>query len=474
MLLLSRLVEEPQDRNILSPHPHDEVERLVRKRDLVGLRALCEDWEPFDLAHMISELPPELEAVAFRVLPKHLAASAFEYLEFEQQEALIRALGLEQAAGILDEMAPDDRTALLEEVPSGVQQQILALLTKEEREIAKRLLGYEEGSIGRLMTPDYLALNEHMTVREALAFIHDNGEDKETLNVVYVVGADGKLIDGLRIRKLLLADGDEKVGDVVTNTLVSLFAADAAESAVEVFKQTDLYALPVTSSTGKILGIVTLDDVLDVAEKRATDDMQQLGASAKLEDPYLELSVWQMLLKRGPWLVILFLGGIFTANAMAGYENEIEQAAVLVIFLPLIIASGGNSGSQAATLIVRAMALGEVRLVDWLTVLRREVFNGLAIGATLGVIGFVIVCIGAQFSPIFTEHWPHVALAVGTALVGVILWGSLVGSMLPLALHKVGLDPATSSAPFVATLVDVTGIVIYFTVAATILRGTLL
>jgi magnesium transporter len=467
-------VESPQDRNIQSTHPHEEIERLVQARDLAGIRAFCENWEPFDLAHMLSDLSPEEKAIAFRVLPKTLAADAFEYLEFEQQEHLLHALGLKAAAGILDEMAPDDRTALLEEVPSAIQKQLLGLLTPEERDVAKQLLGYHEGSIGRLMTPDYLALNETMTVREALDFIHRNGEDKETLNVVYVVDAHGTLLDGLRIRKLLLADPDEKVGDVVTHTLVSLFAGDQAESAVEIFRETDLYALPVTSSTGKILGIVTLDDVLDVAEQRATDDMQQVGGSARLEEPYLELNVWQMLLKRGPWLVVLFLGGLFTANAMAFFEGEIDKAAVLVIFLPLIIASGGNSGSQAATLIIRAMAVGEVHLTDWLLVLGREVMNGLAIGLMLGLIGLSIVSVGAQFSPIFTEHWPRVALAVGVALVGVVLWGSLVGSMLPLGLKKIGLDPATSSAPFVATLVDVTGIVIYFTVAATVLRGTLL
>ncbi len=463
-----------EDRNILSPHPHAEIESLIRARDFAGLRRLCEKWEPFDLAHLLSELPPEMRAVAFRVLPKDLAADAFEYLEFDEQESLLHALGLKEAAGILDEMAADDRTALLEEVPSHIQKKIISLLGDEERQVAKQLLGYHEDSIGRLMTPDYMALNEAMTVREALDYIHENGEDSETLNVVYVLDGRGKLIDGLRIRKLLLADPDERIGDIVTHTLVSLFAGDKAESAVEVFRETDLYALPVTSASGKILGIVTLDDVLDVAEQRATDDMQQVGGSARLEDPYLELSVWQMLLKRGPWLVVLFLGGALTANVMSFFGGEIEKAAILVIFLPLIIASGGNSGSQAATLIIRAMAVGEVRLGDWLIVLGREILNGLTIGVTLGMIGLGIVAVGAQFSTLFTDHWIRVAIAVGAALTGVVLWGSLVGSMLPLALKKLGLDPATSSAPFVATLVDVTGIMIYFKVASLLLRGTLL
>ncbi len=456
------------------PHPHEEIEALVTARNLPGLRALCEDREPFDLAHLLTELSPELRAVAFRALPKALAADAFEYLHSEQQQSLLHALGTKEAAGILDEMAPDDRTALLEDVPAHVQKQLISHLDAREREIATQLLGYDEHSIGRLMTPDYMALAETMTVGEALTHIRENGRDSETLNVVYVLDDRGKLIDGVRIRKLLLANPDDLIGDIVSHTLVSLLAGNSAESAVEIFRQTDLYALPVTSGSGKILGIVTLDDVLDVAEQRATDDMQQVGGSARLELPYLDLTVWRMLLKRGPWLVILFFGGLLTANAMAYFDGEIEKAAVLVIFLPLIIASGGNSGSQAATLVIRALAVGELRLRDWFRVLGREILNGLAIGGTLGVIGLAIVAVGAQFSSIFTEHWPQVGLAVGVALAGVVLWGSLVGSMLPFALRRCGLDPATSSAPFVATLVDVTGIVIYFTVAAFFLTGRLL
>lgn len=447
---------------------------MVTSRDFAGLRRLCESYEPFDLAHLLSSLPPELQAVAFRTLPSELAAGAFEFLEFEDQERLLKALGQKEVAGILDEMSADDRTALLEELPAGVQQKLLGWLSEDERQVARTLLGYPEDSVGRLMTTEYVGLGKEMTVREALDYIRANGHDKETLNVVYVIDPDGKLIDGLRIRKLLLADPEEVMEDLIDHTLVSLFAGEPAEDSVAVFRRTGLYSLPVTNSAGKMLGIVTLDDVLDLAEERATSDMQKLGASAELEEPYLELSVWQMLLKRGPWLVILFLGGLLTANAMAFFEGEIEKAAVLVIFLPLIIASGGNSGSQAATLIIRAMALGEVKISDWWCVLRREVLNGLAIGVVLGVIGAIIVSVGAQFSPIFTEFWPKVALTVGVALIGVILWGSLVGSMLPLILKKVGLDPATSSAPFVATFVDVTGIVIYFTVATAILAGALL
>lgn len=470
----SQETRHAEDRHLLGEHPHGEIERLIRARDFTGLREVCEKLDPSELAHLMVELPDEMEAVAFRVLPRRLAADAFGFLEFEDQERLLHALGQQEVAGILDEMPADDRTALLEELPSSIQRKLLDLLSEKERAVAQTLLGYPEGSVGRLMTPEYMALPKDITVGEALESIRKHGVDKDTLNVVYIVGERNRLIDALRIRKLLLSDPNKKLEEISDASLVALYAGEPAESAIPVFRQTGLFALPVTSSTGKILGIVTLDDVLEVAEERATLEMQKVGGSLGLDRPYLELTPPQMLLKRAPWLIILFIGGLLTANAMAFFEEEIEKAAVLVIFLPLIIASGGNSGSQAATLIIRAMAVGDVRLGDWVRILGREIVNGLAIGLVIGLIGLVIVVIGAQFSPIFTEFWPRVAVTIAAGLTGVILWGSLIGSMLPLFLRRLGLDPASSSAPFVATFVDVTGIVIYFSVAAVLLRGTLL
>ncbi len=451
-----------------------KISAFLGGRDLPGLRAYCEKLPAHELARHFTELPPASRGAAFRALPTGLAADAFEYFPKLEQQRLLHALGDQEVAEILDEMAPDDRTALLEDVPAPVQRKLIDQLNAGEREVATRLLGYDEDSVGRLMTPDYVALDGSMRIGEALDFIRERGRDSETLNVVYVIDPDGRLIDGLRIRKLLLATPDSRIADIVSHTLVSLTPEQPAESAIAVFRRTDLYALPVVTADGAMLGIVTLDDVLDVAEQRATDDMQQVGASAKLELPYLELSVWRMLVKRGPWLVLLFFGGLLTANAIAYFDGEIEKAAVLVIFLPLIIASGGNSGSQAATLVIRALAVGELRHRDWFRVLGREILNGLAIGGTLGAIGLAIVAVGAQFSSIFTVHWPLVALTVAISLLVVVLWGSLVGSMLPIALRRCGLDPATSSAPFVATFVDVTGIVIYFSVAATLLKDRLL
>lgn len=452
----------------------EQITRYIAERRFSELRSFCQLWEPVQIAKILSTLPDDMEAVAFRVLPKRVAAQAFDYLEVEDQLRLLHALGTRDVAGILDEMSPDDRTALLEELPSGIQQQLLSLLDAEEREVAKTLLGYPKGSIGRLMTPDYVSLNSEMTVAEALAYIRQHAPDSDTINVVYIVDERRRLVDGIRIRKLLLAHPDQKVKELASQGCVSLYAGDPAEKAVEAFRGTDFYALPVVTSTGKMVGIVTVDDVLDLAEERATREMQMVGGSSELDAPYLETSIPRMLLKRGPWLVILFLGGMLTANAMRVFEGEIEKAVVLTIFLPLIIASGGNSGSQAATLIIRSMGTGELRLKDWALVFRRELLTGFFLGVILGVIGFLRVFVEEAVANTLTTYWPLLGLTICLSLIGVVLWGSLVGSMLPFLLRRVGLDPATCSAPFVSTFVDVTGIVIYFTVAALILKGTLL
>jgi len=255
---------------------------------------------------------------------------------------------------------------------------------------------------------------------------------------------------------------------------VALKAADSQQSAVQVFRAQDLKALPVTDTTGILIGIVTIDDVLDVAEARATKEIQKIGGSEALDEPYMQIAFWRMVKKRGGWLVILFLGEMLTATAMGFFQREIERAVILALFVPLVISSGGNSGSQASTLVIRALALGEVRLRDWWRVMRREILSGLALGSILGGIGFLRISVWSAFSDIYGPHWLLVALTVGFALIGIVLWGTLSGSMLPFLLRRAGFDPAASSAPFVATLVDVTGLVIYFSVAALLLKGTLL
>ena len=452
-----------------------EIRSLIEARNFAGLREIFRDWPRADVAEVILDLPQDDRVIIFRVLPAALAADVFEYLDVEAQQELLRGMAHEQVVAILNEMSPDDRTALLEEMPSLAARQLIQLLTPEERRIAQALLGYPEGSVGRLMTPDFVAVREHWTVKEVLDYVREHGQDSETLNFIYVVDERGKLVDDLRIRNFLLRPLDTRVDEIMDRNFVHLTVNETQEEALNIFRKYDRAALAVVDSNGVLVGIVTQDDMLDVAEEEATEDIQKIGGMEALDEPYTTIPFPRMVKKRATWLIILFLGEMLTATAMQGYNSEIERAAILAMFLPLIISSGGNSGSQATTLVIRAMALGELRLRDWFRVVRKELLSGVSLGLILETIGFFRITLW-QYLHIFDYgkyHW-LVAFTVGVALVGVVLWGTLSGAMLPFLLRRCGLDPAASSAPFVATLVDVTGLVIYFNVALFILRGTLL
>jgi magnesium transporter len=451
-----------------------DLEALIETREFNTLREELKNWPAADLAELMEPLSAEKEAIVFRLLPREQAAEVFTYLSDERQEELLKAMAHEEVARILNAMDPDDRTSLLEELPANVIQHMLSLLSPEERRVASQLLGYEEDSVGRLMTPDFVRIRSNWTVERALDHIRRYGKDSETMSMIYVIDKDGRLIDDLRIRQLLLAAPETLISDIMDERVVSLKTTENRETAVEVFKDADLIALPVTDKDNVLLGIVTVDDILDVAEEEATEDIQKIGGSEALDEPYMKISIPKMVRKRATWLIVLFLSEMLTATAMGKFETEIARAVVLSIFVPLVISSGGNSGSQASTLIIRAMALGEVGLHDWWRVMRREILSGLALGGILGIIGFIRISTWALVFHSYGQYWPLLALTVGLALIGIVLWGSLAGSMLPFLLRRIGLDPATSSAPFVATLVDVSGLIIYFTVAALILRGTLL
>ncbi len=451
-----------------------DLENVIRDRDPSTIRRMLEKWSPQEIADLLDRLETQDQVIVFRLLPRNTSATVFEYLNTPAQEVLLKAMGQADVAKLLNDMAPDDRTHLLEELPASVTNQMLALLTAEERAVAISLLGYPEDSIGRLMTPDYVKVRQDWTVERVLDHIRQYGRDSETLSTIYVVDEQDVLMDDIRIRNILLASAETRVAELMDNKFVALKAADDQEIAVSIFRREDLTALPVTDSSGALIGIVTVDDVLDVAEAEATEDIQKIGGVEVLDEPFMQTALTRMIRKRASWLIILFLGEMLTATAMGFFEAQIAQAVVLALFVPLVISSGGNSGSQAATLVIRALALGELTLRDWSRVLGREFLAGFALGLLLGAIGFLRIALWSVFFKAYGEHWFEVGLTVGMALVGVVVWGTVVGSMLPFVLQLIGLDPATSSAPFVATLVDVTGLVIYFSAAILILRGTLL
>jgi magnesium transporter len=457
--------------NLLAP----DLKELIERRDFTRLREILCEFPVPELAEIFVDLKPDDEAVLLRILPKDRAAEVFEYLPRKDQEETLRALGTEEVARILNEIAPDDRTALLEELPSAVTQKLLTLLSPEERAVATTLLGYPKDSIGRRMTPDYVAVQQQWTVAEALEHLRQNNDKREWIAQLYVTDQDGRLLDFIRLRDLVVNPPQTPVARLLQHQNLALRVTDDQERAVAAFKKYDVTILPVVDSRGVLVGVVTVDDVMDVAEREATEDIQKLGGLEALDTPYFRTSMVEMLKKRAPWLSILFVSEMFTSTAMGYFEGEIAKAAVLAIFLPLILSSGGNSGSQATTLIIRAMALRDVKLRDWARVLRRELATGFLLGCTLAALGIARILLWQGLH--FKNYGPHyflLACTIGGSLAGVVLWGSLVGAMLPILLRLFRLDPATCSAPFVATMVDVTGIIIYFNVAYHVLRGTLL
>lgn len=451
-----------------------EVRELIQDKEYDTLREALNRWLPADVADLISDLGLYEDIVAFQCLEPELAAQTFVYLPHTAQVQLTRSLPEAELARILNELAADDRTALLEDLPSEEVERLLTLLAPENQRISRALLSYGEGTVGRLMTPDFVNVREGWTINQVLEHIRKVGSDSESLNAIYVTDDQHHLIDDIRTREILLASPESKVRDLMSRQFVALIVTDVESYAVEQFRKYDRTVLPVIDRRGVLIGVVTVDDVLDIAEEAATREIHKFGGIQELDEPYISTPVLSLVRKRATWLIVLFIGELLTTSAMGVFEDELKKALILAVFVPLIISSGGNSGSQAATLIIRAMAVGEVKLRDWWHVMKREILSGAILGLVLGVIGFLRIAIWAMFSDKIGPHWFLVGMTVSVSLIGIVLWGTISGSMLPFVIKKLGLDPATSSAPFVATLVDVTGIVIYFTAATVFLRGTLL
>jgi magnesium transporter len=452
----------------------EQFKSVIQSDDKLKIKEFLNDQNITDVAMLIDELP-EYESSIIANMSVHRAASVFKILDLSAQKRIIQTLPPNTTASLLNELPADDRTSFLEELPGSVERELIKLLDPNERMITLSLLGYPENSIGRLMTPDYVYVFPHNTIEEVFTTIRKYGKDSETINVIYVINDEGELLDDIRIRDFILNPPEKKVSELMDERVISLNAYDDQETASEVFKMNNRVALPVVSNSNKLLGIVTIDDILWVTEEEFSEDMQKMGGTAALNEPYTEMPILRLFKKRIVWLVVLFLGELLTATAMAYFEDEIAKAVVLALFVPLIISSGGNSGSQASTLIIQAMAIGEITIHDWWKVMRREIISGILLGSVLGIIGFLRILIWHYFAPqLYGEHWMLIGITVGCTLVGVVLWGTIAGSMLPIILKRLGADPAVSSAPFVATLVDVTGLIIYFSIAFLLLSGSLL
>ena len=451
-----------------------EVLGLAHAKEWPAVRARIWDWEPAALTDLIESCEGHDDVLMFRALPRNLQAEVFGRLEQGRQERLLHSLTDQETAHVLAELAPDERTAFLEELPGEVTRRLLQMLSPEDLKEARDLLGYPPESVGRIMTPDYIALRPDWTLEHALAVIRRKGHDSETISRVYVTDKEGRLLDDLRLRQIILGDPGARVWDLMNRDFPSLSAFDDRERAVREMRRHAVFALPVVGSDGILVGIVTADDVLEVAEKEATEDIQKLGGSVALETPYLQTPFWTMMRKRGGWLALLFVGEMLTATAMKRYLDEIAGAVFLALFIPLIISSGGNSGSQASTLVIRALSLGELRLRDWWRVVWHEMAAGVVLGALLAFIGVLRILLWQFLFHSYDTHAGVLAVTVGLAVVAVVTLGTLMGSTLPLLLRRIGFDPATASAPLVATLVDVSGLVIYFSIAAAVLAGHLL
>jgi len=451
----------------------DQFLDIIQSEDVLHIRDFLNNQNISDVADLIYEFPDD-EATIIGNMSTHRAASTFKILDFHTQRRIIQELPAFKTAELLNDLSADDRTSFLEELASEVVKELIRTLDPEERKITLALLGYPESSVGRLMTPDYIAVEKDWTIKEVIEHIREVGKDSETIDVIYVVDDKGLFIDDIRIREIILANPEKKIEDVIDNRYIALNVNDDQETASEAFKMNNRVALPVLDNNNILLGIVTIDDVLWVAQEEFTEDIQKIGGTEALDEPYLEIPLLKLFKKRIVWLVVLFLSEMLTATAMGYFEDEIAKATVLALFIPLIISSGGNSGSQASTLIIQAMALGEITIAEWWRVMRREIVEGLLLGTVLGIIGFTRIVLWNGIFHTYGDHTILVASTIGASLIGVVLWGTIAGSMLPIVLKKFGADPATSSAPFVATLVDVTGLVIYFSVAFIIMRGVLL
>jgi magnesium transporter len=461
----------------VTDHP-DLLERIRLRLDesFVGIGEVVAELPPPDVAELINELRLQEAASVLSMLSIPRATEVLDQPMLRRRSAIVEKLEPGRASQLLEALSADQRTEIVRGMGEVARRRLLPKLSPEVRAEVESLLRYPERTAGGIMTTEFVRLDPDMTVGAALRHIRSVAQEKESIYACYVMDSEGKLLGSVSLRDLVMAEVEAPLSSVMRKKPVTVNALEDRESVAAKIAKYDLLAVPVLEDDGRVVGFVTVDDVIDVMIEEGTEDALKMGAvePGALDAPYASAPFWSLIRKRAGWLLVLFLGEMLTATAMGRFEDEIARAVVLALFVPLIISSGGNSGSQAASLIIRAMAVGELGVRDWWQVMRREILAGLVLGSILGLVGFLRITLWSFVSPMYGPHWLLVAFTIWLSLLGVVLWGTLTGSMLPLMLKRLGLDPAVSSAPFVATLVDVTGIVIYFEVAANLLRGTLL
>lgn len=436
----------------------EEFRELLENNEWKSLRSMITELEDLDISDIIEELSPGEDIIVFRLLSKIRAKNTFQLLSHDKQEQIIEGLARNsrRLSALLNDLDPDDRTAFFEELPGQVSQKLIQLLSPDERTIALNLLGYPEESIGRIMTPEFVAVKSHFTVGQTLDHIRIFGRDSETLNVVYVVDDKWKLVDDIKIREIILADPGQDIKELLDNRYVSLNAYDDQESAIRIFKDQDRVALPVTDSEGILLGIVTFDDIMDIEEEEATEDFHKFGSFQNAVIDPIKARIPFMYQKRIVWLKILVFMNIFSGAAIAGFENVIQSMVSLIFFLPLLIGSGGNAGSQSATLMIRSLAVGDVELKDWFRLAGKEFIISFLLGITMAL----------GVSLIASFRAPEIILVVALTMILSVMAGSMIGLTIPFIFTRLKIDPATASAPLITSIADIMGVWIYFSVAS--------
>lgn len=455
----------------------DKVSEAIKVNDIKWLEKQVKKLHPADIAEILNELELAEGKKLFYFLEDKIAADALIEMEEDKRELFMASLTSEQIADQIDHLPSDEAADVLSELPDNIQDEVLRELEKDDAAQASDivdLMKYDENTAGGLMQKELVKVNMHKNMIECVRELRKHADHIEDVFAIYVVDDADRLVGVIPLKKILTTSLRTKISDAYEPEVISVKTNMDAEEVAKVMEKYNLVFVSVVDGLGKLVGRITIDDVVDVIRKEETEDVQKMAAVQVLDEPYMNSSVWEVIKKRAGWLMILFVGESFTATAMGFFENQISKAVVLALFVPLIISSGGNTGSQASTLIIRSLALGEVTIKEWWKIFSREIRVGLILGIILGIIGFMRVIIWSAFMPVYGEHEMLVGLTVGISLLGVVLWGNLVGSIFPIVLKRLGLDPAVSSAPFVATLVDITGLLIYFTIASLLLTGILL